>query len=550
MAKHSKSNPDATIVTRGTDEMPEIPTGTQLDPEPPGHDLPEPTLEFQPTLSGVFGNYRVEEMVGEGAMGQVYRALDTRLDRVVALKIPTRDDVAGDRQLKRFYREARSAANLHHPNICTVYDVGEVDGTHYIAMQFIEGRSLAEIIAFDGPLDPQWAGTVIRKLASALQIAHDAGIVHRDIKPANIIIGSDDEPVVMDFGLARQFDDVEASRVTQEGMIIGSPAYMSPEQMADREIGPPTDIYSLGVVLYEMLCGKTPFSGTVLGIASQILNDHPPPIDTYHSGVPVELEAICRTAMEKSPDNRFRSMNDMAGVLDAYLRRDSIDQTLALRLPIALSSVTGLMSPVTATSTTPTRSRLWMPAAAVAALVGIVAIVGVIATSSDEPSDTPDATTNSKIAADSNASDQQTVVSIEQPASPNNDNKQSTSPTDTAKAKESEILDTMLGILGDARPPGAPAVAPARAIQVRRATGDEPFSTWDDDNDGFIDDSELMRHIVDRGDANRDGVVSKLEFDRAIERFGRDFYTPPTRGPGSFNQGDRLPPRNLPPFNR
>ena len=225
-----------------------------------------------------FGRYRIVRKLGEGGMGIVYLAHDTELDRQVALKMPKLNEGMDNPLIERFYREARAAANLRHANICPVHDVGEVDGTHYICMAYIEGRPLSAYVRRDSTQPERQVALVVRKLAIALQEAHSHGVVHRDLKPANIMIDQHKEPVIMDFGLARQLDKHQDSRLTGQGSVVGSPAYMSPEQVAgdvDR-LGPATDIYSLGVILFELLTGRVPFEGPVTAVLGQIMTQEAP----------------------------------------------------------------------------------------------------------------------------------------------------------------------------------------------------------------------------------------------------------------------------------
>jgi len=209
-------------------------------------------------LKPEFGRYRIVKALGKGAMGTVYLAEDTQLQRHVALKTPHFEQEPTPELLERFYREARAAATLRHPNICPVYDVGQIEGTHYISMAFIEGHPLSALVQSAKPQPERQVLIVVRKLAQALQDAHDHGIVHRDLKPANIMVDTRNEPIIMDFGLARQLQRDTNIRITQSGMLIGTPAYMSPEQIDGEldKIGPPTDQYSLGVILYELLTGQ------------------------------------------------------------------------------------------------------------------------------------------------------------------------------------------------------------------------------------------------------------------------------------------------------
>jgi serine/threonine protein kinase len=268
-----------------------------------------------------FGRYRIKTVLGQGAMGAVYLAHDTQLDRQVALKIPKfTDDPNGD-LLERFYREARAAATLRSPNICPVFDVGEINGQHYITMAFIEGRPLKDFTQSKKVHPEKQIAVTIRKLALALQEAHEIGVIHRDLKPANIMMDKKGEPVVMDFGLARRSrsDDVH---VTQSGAILGTPAYMSPEQIAGNQqlIGPQTDIYSLGVIMYELLTGEMPFKGNLMSILQQIALNTPRPPSELRSDLNPQLEQICRKMMAGDLAERFKSMKEVAQSLQDFLK--------------------------------------------------------------------------------------------------------------------------------------------------------------------------------------------------------------------------------------
>ncbi len=228
----------------------------------------------KPRMPGdTFGRYRILKSLGEGAMGSVYLAHDTQLDRKVALKIPKFDAKSETKHIDRFLREARSAATLNHPNICPVYDVGEIDGTHFMTMAYINGHTLQDFVNPEKPQRDRNVANVVRKIALALHEAHINGLVHRDVKPGNVMVDPRNEPIVMDFGLARQIDEEDDARLTRDGAILGSPAYMSPEQVEGKAdaLGPHSDLYSLGVILYELLTGNLPFQGSVASIIGQIL---------------------------------------------------------------------------------------------------------------------------------------------------------------------------------------------------------------------------------------------------------------------------------------
>ncbi|MBS0267091.1 MAG: protein kinase [Planctomycetes bacterium] len=255
-------------------------------------------------------------------MGSVWLAEDGQLQRKVALKIPQIPDDNSREWLERFYREARAAATIHHSHLCPVYDVGEIDGVHFITMAYIEGEALANQIA---QRKQSWpvpdAMALIRKLALAVHVAHEHGIVHRDLKPTNIMINRQGEPVIVDFGLARRAD-AEDETLTRLGELCGTPAYMSPEQVSgdQEQIGPSSDLYSLGVILFEVLTGRRPFQGKVGAVLGQILRDPAPPPSNFRAGLDSRVEAICRRLLAKQPHERFASGLALGEALDQYLK--------------------------------------------------------------------------------------------------------------------------------------------------------------------------------------------------------------------------------------
>ncbi|MEI6502088.1 MAG: serine/threonine-protein kinase, partial [Armatimonadota bacterium] len=272
-------------------------------------------------LPETFGRYRILKKLGQGGMGSAYLAHDTQLDRQVAIKVPHFSAQEDPQVVERFLREARAAATIQHPNLCPVYDAGQIDGIHYMTMGYIEGHSLSEFVRPGKPVDERKAAAVVCKLALALQEAHARGIIHRDLKPANVIVNVRGEPVVMDFGLARRTKSAEVA-LTQTGALMGTPAYMSPEQARGqiKAIGPCTDIYGLGVILYELLAGHRPFRGEVLEVLGQIIGTEPERPSTHRSALDPQLEAICLKAMAKRPEERYVTMAALATALSDWLK--------------------------------------------------------------------------------------------------------------------------------------------------------------------------------------------------------------------------------------
>ena len=292
-----------------------------------------------------FGRYRIERTLGEGGMGAVYLAHDSQLDRKVALKTPKFTKGSDPTTMQRFYREARSAATLQHPNICPVYDVGEIDGTHYISMAFIEGQPLSDLVRAEKQPPVASLLKVVRKVALALHEAHRQGLIHRDLKPANIMIDRRSEPIVMDFGLARQYGDEQGesdaapeataeqlsqkveARITMPGTVMGSPGYMAPEQLQgdQSQIGPASDVYAMGVLLYELLTGELPFpgTGTLISVVNSVISDPPPDATVKRSGLDPRIAEICRRAMSKRVADRYESMQAFAAALTKVLKSDS-----------------------------------------------------------------------------------------------------------------------------------------------------------------------------------------------------------------------------------
>jgi eukaryotic-like serine/threonine-protein kinase len=258
------------------------------------------------------GKYHILELVGEGAMGVVYKAKDSVLDRTVAVKVMN-DAIARQEELRtRFLREAQAAASLQHPNVVSIYDLGEVDGHLYIAMEFVQGADLEALMQAHEPLSLQEKLDVIIDVLTGLTFAHKRGIVHRDIKPANIRIAEDGRAKLMDFGVAH----LTSSQLTSTGASLGTPVYMSPEQITGGKATPATDLFAVGAVLYELLTGCKPFdSQTLQGLFYKILTEKPKPIREAMPGLPSALDHIVEKAMAKDAPQRYQSALDMANDL-------------------------------------------------------------------------------------------------------------------------------------------------------------------------------------------------------------------------------------------
>jgi serine/threonine protein kinase len=277
------------------------------------------------TMISQLGRYEVIGELGQGAMGVVYKARDPLIDRVVAIKtinlglaMDEKEEYEG-----RFYQEAKAAGRLNHPNIVTIYDVGKSGNVAYIAMEFLEGRELRDIMNERGMLPVDQVLDVVAQVAMGLAYAHEHGIVHRDVKPSNIMLVRDGHVKITDFGIARM---ASSSVRTQTGMVLGSPKYMSPEQVMGKEIDQRSDIFSLGVMLYEMLTGQAPFDGeNVNAIMYQTLNVVPVPPNSLNPAVPEMVNFIVAKALTKGSEDRYQNAKDFAA--DLRTCRDTLPRS-------------------------------------------------------------------------------------------------------------------------------------------------------------------------------------------------------------------------------
>jgi serine/threonine protein kinase len=282
---------------------------------------PAPAVRIAPP-SGLLAvpGYEIREQIGRGGMGVVYKAWDTGLQRPVAVKMLVYGGCAGPEQVARFEREAAVLGRVQHPNVVRVYGYGVTDGQPFLAMELLEGNSLANKLA-GAPLPPHEAVSLAESLASALHVVHEQGIVHRDVKPSNVLFSQDGIPKIVDFGLAKLLDQASPGQ-TQTGAVVGTPSYMAPEQAQGRveQIGPRTDVYSLGATLYELLTGRPPFkAATPLDTILQVMHDEPVPPRQLNTKVPRDLETICLKCLHKEPQRRYASAQALADDLRLFL---------------------------------------------------------------------------------------------------------------------------------------------------------------------------------------------------------------------------------------
>jgi serine/threonine-protein kinase len=283
------------------------------------------------------GRYELHRRLARGGMADVYLARDQLLDRPVAVKVLFPQYAADPSFVQRFRREAQDSANLNHPNIVGVYDWGEEGGTYFIVMEYVAGRSLADVLRQEGALLPARAADIGIDMAAALGFAHKNGVVHRDVKPGNVLLASDGQVKVTDFGIARAIAAGQEEDLTQAGQVMGTATYFSPEQAQGRPVDPRSDVYSLGVVLYEMVCGRPPFRGEdALAVAYQHVQEQPTPPSQISGEVDLTLDAIIMKCLAKSPAARYPSAEDLRADLRRYREGNQIAATaVAATAPVA-----------------------------------------------------------------------------------------------------------------------------------------------------------------------------------------------------------------------
>ena len=322
MAQPSDSKPMTELADQGA-------TVLDLTRVAPGESIPlqndaRNAAGLAPYVGQRFGEYEILSQIAQGGMGVVYRARQLKLGRVVALKMILAGRLANAEDVGRFRAEAEAAARLQHPNIVAVHDVDQHEGQHYFTMDFIDGESLDRRIVA-GPLAGKSAARYVRILARAVHYAHKNGILHRDLKPTNILIDADDEPHITDFGLAKRLG-LDTGQ-TRTGTVLGTPSYMSPEQAQGRiaELGPTTDVYSLGAILYELMTGRSPFRGeTPLDTVMQVIDHEPVPPVLLNPKIDHDLQTICLKCLEKEPTLRYASAEELGDDLQRYLDGESI----------------------------------------------------------------------------------------------------------------------------------------------------------------------------------------------------------------------------------
>jgi len=295
--------------------------------------------------------YELSKRVGRGGMADVFLGRDRLLDRQVAIKVLFPEFAVDPNFVERFRREAQAAANLSHPNIVNVYDWGRHSGTYFIAMEYVHGRTLADILRTNGQVTAKQAAEIASEVAAALNFAHEAGLVHRDIKPANILIGANGQVKVADFGIARAMNAPTESSLTQAGAVMGTATYFSPEQAQGAQPDPRSDLYSLGIVMYEMVAGRPPFTGeNPVGIAYKQVHDNPQPLNQLVADVPRPYEAIVAKLLAKDPKVRYTSANALRDDLRRFRNGDQVLALAAATGAARAAAVTGAVTAVNPTS--------------------------------------------------------------------------------------------------------------------------------------------------------------------------------------------------------
>ncbi len=343
--------------------------------------------------SGLGGRYRIEARIGAGGMAEVYRGLDPVLNRTVAIKVLMPQFARDTSFVARFRREAQAAARLNHPNIVGVFDTGADGDTQYIVMEFVEGRTLADVLAAGRKPTPMQSVELAQRIGQALSIAHAQGIVHRDIKPANVMVTREGKVKVMDFGIARM-QTLETA--PQTSSVLGTPTYLSPEQAQGQAVDARSDIYSLGVVLYELLAGRPPFTGdSPVAIAYKQVNETPPPPGTLNPDVPPRLNAVVMKALAKNPANRYQDAEAMVADLERVKQGQEVEATPLMAAGAGAGDATQVIARPQATQVMPPPEpetggrKVWLGVLIGALIVAILGGAGYLLAQTLGGEDTP-----------------------------------------------------------------------------------------------------------------------------------------------------------------
>jgi serine/threonine protein kinase len=400
-------------------------------------------------IGKTLGNYQIVEELGRGGMAVVYRAYQPSLNRDVAMKVLPPQLSFDQEFVERFQREAKAAAKLRHPNIVVIHDVGHEDGTYYIVMEYLQGRTLKQLIQQEGRLQPERAAHIVEQVAAALDYAHQYGFVHRDVKPSNIFVGPDDHVTLTDFGIAKAAS--ETQQLTRTGMLVGTPEYMSPEQAAGSRVDHRTDLYALGVVLYQMLAGRVPYRGTTPhATLHAVIYEPPPPPRQINPNLQPALETVVLRAVAKQPEQRFQRGADL---------------TSALRAALAGRAQPVAVPPARETTVAPTPRRsplVWIVAGLAVVLIVMVAVLALLLLGGDGGDATPLPVTTQAVALVTPTSEPTpSTTSASPPTEP---------PTDTAEAP----TDTPVSATDTAEPP---TDTPVSATDTAEPPTDTPTAT-------------------------------------------------------------------------
>lgn len=444
--------------------------------------MPAPSLNYM--VIEKLGRYVIVEEIGQGAMGVVYKAVDPLIDRTVAIKTInldlSKEELANFE--KRFQREVQSAGKLNHPNIVTVYDVGRTEGVAYMAMEFLEGKELREILDSGVVLPIEKIAHIASQVAEGLAFAHEHGIVHRDVKPANVMVMKNGLIKITDFGIAQMSS---ASR-TVAGMVMGSPKYMSPEQVVGQAVDGRSDIFALGVVIYEMLTGKTPFAGdNISAIMYQILNDDPAPPKNLNQNIPDSINYIVLKALAKHPDKRYQNAKELARDIKRYKTMEVPSGEEAPKVPESLERrkrpreqlgdatqvLPSLVSGAAVTRSAPALRKEWWSTprillyAAIPAMIIVFALVVTFTKRSSSPTEPPVSVAQ--------------VPQGEIPASPPSGHIVSPTPSaaDAAAKPETPVIPPSAGL--GAAPPPIPAPLPSVTLDKPSNKSEATKSTVD-----------------------------------------------------------------------